>query len=74
MTVLLCTSKILKSEYCTWKVCQLKFLGRTGWKGKRTMSTLNTAMMPLLIIYLHPSGVVGVGWEPSATKDSLMVL
>jgi len=52
-------------------------MGRTGciWKGERTVSTLNTAVLPLLIVYLHPSSVVRVGWEPGATaNNSFMVL
>jgi hypothetical protein len=58
MTVLLCTPKILQFEHCAWKICQLTFLSRTGWKGEHTMSTLNTPVVPLLIVYLHPNGVV----------------
>jgi len=49
MTVLLCTSKILQFGHCAWKFCSFKFLpGRTGQKGERTMSTLNTEVVPLL--------------------------
>jgi len=45
-----------------------------GWEGERTTSTLNTTVVLPLIVYLHPSGVVRVGWEPGATKDSFVVL
>jgi hypothetical protein len=38
------------------------------------MSTLDTAVVPLLIVYLHPNGVVRVSWEPGATNNSFMVL
>jgi hypothetical protein len=38
------------------------------------MSTFNTAVVPLRIVYLHPNGVVRVGWELGATNDSLVVL
>jgi len=38
------------------------------------MSTLNTAVMLPLIVYLHPNGVVRVGWEPGATNGSFVVL
>ena len=63
MTVLavLCTPKILPFEHRARKFVRLKFMGRTGWKGERTTSTLNTAVVPLLIVYLHPSSVVRVG-------------
>ena len=37
------------------------------------MPTLNTTVVLLLIIYLHPNVVVRVGWEPSAANDSFMV-
>jgi len=33
-------------------------MGRMGWKGEHTMSVLNTAVVHLLIVYLHPSGVM----------------
>jgi hypothetical protein len=58
MAVLLCTPKILQFEHCAWKFCQLTFVSRTGWKGEHTMSALNTAVVPLLIVYLHPNGVM----------------
>jgi hypothetical protein len=74
MTVLLCTPKILQFGHCAWKFYQITFLGRTGWEGQRTMSTLNTAAVPLLIVYLLPNGVVRVGCEPGATNDSPVVL
>jgi hypothetical protein len=74
VTVLLCTLKILQFEHCAWKVCRSTFVGRTGRKGKRTMSTLNTVAVPILIVYHHPNGVVRVGCEPGATNDSLVVL
>ena len=45
-----------------------------GWKGERTMSTLNTAVVLPLLVYLHPNGVVPVGWEPGATNNSFVVL
>jgi len=64
--------KILQFEHCAWKLCQLKFLG--GWKGEHTMSTLNTVVVLPLIVYLHPNGVVRVGWEPGATKVSFVAL
>ena len=38
------------------------------------MPTLNTAVVFLFIVYLHPNGVVRVCWEPGATDDPLMVL
>lgn len=38
------------------------------------MPTLNTAVVLLLIVYLHPNIVVRVGWEPGATNDSFVVL
>ena len=38
------------------------------------MSTLITAVVFLLIIYLHPNSVVRVGREPGATNDSFVVL
>jgi hypothetical protein len=74
MTIPFCTSKILKFENCPWKMCQLTFLGRTGWKGESTLSTLNTEVVPLLLVFLHPNDVARVGWEPGATNDSLVVL
>jgi len=33
-------------------------MGRMGRKGEHIMSALNTAVVRLLIVYLHPSGVV----------------
>jgi len=74
MTVLLRTPKILQFEHYAWKSCQLQFLGRTGEKCERTMPTLNTTVVLPLIVYLHPNGVVRVGWEPAATNDSFVVL
>jgi len=38
-------------------------------ESERTMSTRNTTVVPRLIAYLHPNGVVRVGWEPGATND-----
>lgn len=38
------------------------------------MPALNTAVVFLLIVYLHPNGVVRVCREPGATDDPLMVL
>ena len=38
------------------------------------MPTLDTVVVFLLIVYLHPNGVVRVCWEPSATDDPFMVL
>ena len=49
-------------------------MGRMGWKGERTTSTLNAEVVLPLVVYLHPNGVVRVGWEPSATNDSFAVL
>jgi hypothetical protein len=74
VTILLCATKILRFQHCAWKFCQAKFLGRTGWKGERGMSTLNTAVVPLLIVYPHTNGVMRVGWELGATNDSFVVL
>jgi len=58
MTVLLCTPKILKFEHCAWTICQLKFLGHMEWKCERTMSTLNTAVVLPLVVYLYLNGAV----------------
>ena len=46
--MLLCTPKILQFEHRTWKFVQLKFMGRTEWKCERTISTLNTEVVPVL--------------------------
>jgi len=73
ITVLLWTPKILQSEHCAWRFCQLKFLGRTGSKRTHHIHTQHSGGA-LLIAYLHPNGVVRVGWEPSATNDSFMAL
>ena len=48
--------------------------GPTGYKGERTMPTLNTAVVLLLIVDLHLNVVVRVGWEPGTTNDSIVVL
>jgi hypothetical protein len=61
ITTLLCAPKILQFEHCVWKFCQLTLLSRTGCEGEHTMSTLNTTVVPLLIIYLDPDGVARVG-------------
>jgi len=62
MTVLLCTSKILQFGHCAWKFCSLKFLtGRTGRKGERTMSTLNTAVVPLLFTSIQMVSCESIG-------------
>jgi hypothetical protein len=70
ISMLLCTPKILQFEHYAWKVCQLMFLGRTGWKGEYTTSALNTTAMPLLIVYLHLDGAVRVSRELGATNNS----
>jgi len=50
MNVLLCILKALQFERRAWKIVSSKFMGRTGWKGERTISTLNTEAVPLLVI------------------------
>ena len=39
-----------------------------GWKEERTIPTLNTAVVLLLIVYFYANVVMRVGWEPCATK------
>jgi len=48
--------------------------GTHGTESERTISTLNTTVVPLFIVYLHLNGVVRVGWEPGASKDWFVVL
>jgi hypothetical protein len=74
MAVLLCTSKVLQLEHYASRDHHLEVHGLGGWKGERTMSTLNTVMVLLLIVYLQPDGVVRVSREPAATDDPLVVL
>jgi len=53
MTVLLRTPKILQFEHCTWRFCQLKFLGPTGSKRTHHMHTQHSGSA--LLYRLHPS-------------------
>ena len=38
------------------------------------MPTLKTAVVLLLVVYLHPNDFARVDWEPGATNDSFVVL
>ena len=46
----------------------VKVLGTHEIESERTMSTRNTTVVPPLIAYLHPNGVMRVGCEPGATS------
>jgi hypothetical protein len=72
MSVLLCTPNVLQLEHCVSKLSVSA--GRLAPGKERTMPTLNTAVVFLLIIYLHPDGVMRVSWEPGATDDPFAVL
>ena len=46
----------------------------TGWKGERTVPTLKTAVVLLLIVYPHLNDFARVDGESGATNNSFVVL